>query len=653
MTNRYLTKSRFNLGMQCPTKLYYTGKREYANKNIDDSFLLALAKGGFQVGELAKHYFAGGHNIETLDYKEALQETNELLLKDNVIIYEAAVRYDNFFIRTDILIKEGNKIELVEVQAKSIRSSDEFYNKKKDKIASSWREYLQEVAFQKYVLSKAFPDYRISAFLMLADKEAKCPTEGLNQKFRIIEKNGRKKIKVSDDLSEEDSNPPILLKINVDDVCEMIYKDDYNLDGGTYKFPELIETLAMRYKNDSRIGSDIGKKCKGCEFKASDEEIKEGYKSGFYECWNDNLGWTDEDFKEDTVLDIWDFRRADSLISNGKIKLTDISQEDIGVKADDKPGISRTYRRWTQVEKSQNKDNTYWIDKDNLLKEMNSWTYPLHFIDFETSTVAIPFNKGRRPYEQIAFQFSHHIVHENGKVEHKGQYINTEPGIFPNYDFLRELKRNLEQDQGTIFRFAAHENSILNAIYTQLKEDKNDIPDREELCEFIKSITKSVSSSSEVWEGPRNMVDMYELVVRYYYDPAMKGSNSIKAVLPAILNSSEYLQDKYSKPVYGSEDIPSLNYDKWTWIEIDNDKVVDPYKLLPKMFEDVSDKDYLLLNNDQLKDGGAAMTAYAMMQFSEMSDYERDEIKNALLKYCELDTLAMVMIYEGWRAMIQ
>lgn len=653
MTNRYLTKSRFNLGMQCPTKLYYTGKREYANKNIDDSFLLALAKGGFQVGELAKHYFAGGHNIETLDYKEALQETNELLLKDNVTIYEAAVRYDNFFIRTDILIKEGNKIELVEVKAKSIRSSDEFYNKKKDKIDSSWREYLQEVAFQKYVLSKAFPDYRISAFLMLADKEAKCPTEGLNQKFRIIEKNGRKKIKVSDDLSEEDLNPPILLKINVDDVCEMIYKDDYNLDGGTYKFPELIETLAMRYKNDSRIGSDIGKKCKGCEFKASDEEIKEGYKSGFYECWNDSLGWTDEDFKEDTVLDIWDFRRADSLISNGKIKLTDISQEDIGVKADDKPGISRTYRQWTQVEKSQNKDNTYWIDKDNLLKEMNSWTYPLHFIDFETSTVAIPFNKGRRPYEQIAFQFSHHIVHENGKVEHKGQYINTEPGIFPNYDFLRELKRNLEQDQGTIFRFAAHENSILNAIYTQLKEDKNDIPDREELCEFIKSITKSVSSSSEVWEGPRNMVDMYELVVRYYYDPAMKGSNSIKAVLPAILNSSEYLQDKYSKPVYGSEDIPSLNYDKWTWIEIDNDKVVDPYKLLPKMFEDVSDKDYLLLNNDQLKDGGAAMTAYAMMQFSEMSDYERDEIKNALLKYCELDTLAMVMIYEGWRTMIQ
>ena len=54
MRPRYLTKSRYKLGLECPTKLYYTGKSEYANQNIDDTFLLALADGGFQVGELAK-----------------------------------------------------------------------------------------------------------------------------------------------------------------------------------------------------------------------------------------------------------------------------------------------------------------------------------------------------------------------------------------------------------------------------------------------------------------------------------------------------------------------------------------------------------------------------------------------------------------------
>ena len=50
---RYLTKSRFKLALECPTKLYYTGKPEYANTNNENEFLAMLADGGFQVGELA------------------------------------------------------------------------------------------------------------------------------------------------------------------------------------------------------------------------------------------------------------------------------------------------------------------------------------------------------------------------------------------------------------------------------------------------------------------------------------------------------------------------------------------------------------------------------------------------------------------------
>ena len=137
MSNRYLTKSRFKLAMECPTKLYYTNKEEYINQNIEDSFLIALAEGGFQVGELAKHYFAGGYDIESLDYYEALRITNELLMRENVIIYEAAIKYENFFIRTDILIKKGRNIELIEVKAKS---ADDFYNT--NGIKPAWMPYL-------------------------------------------------------------------------------------------------------------------------------------------------------------------------------------------------------------------------------------------------------------------------------------------------------------------------------------------------------------------------------------------------------------------------------------------------------------------------------------------------------------------------------
>jgi len=243
------------------------------------------------------------------------------------------------------------------------------------------------------------------------------------------------------------------------------------------------------------------------------------------------------------------------------------------------------------------------------------------------------------------------VVHENGRVEHHGQYLNVSPGIFPNYEFVRSLKEELDHDEGSIFRYAAHENTFLNLIYQQLIEDQSDIPDKDALCEFIRTIT---SSSKENWTGPRNMIDMLDLVKRYYYHPAMKGSNSIKKVLPAILNSSEFLKKKYAEPVYGADGgIPSLNFQDWQWITYENGEVVDPYKLLPRMFKDILNEELdLLSENDELREGGAALTAYARLQFEEMSDYERTEIKSALLKYCELDTLAMVMVFEGYKDLI-
>lgn len=42
---RYLTKSKFKLAMECPTKLFYSGQAEYANAKIEDSFLKSLAEG--------------------------------------------------------------------------------------------------------------------------------------------------------------------------------------------------------------------------------------------------------------------------------------------------------------------------------------------------------------------------------------------------------------------------------------------------------------------------------------------------------------------------------------------------------------------------------------------------------------------------------
>lgn len=91
-----------------------------------------------------------------------------------------------------------------------------------------------------------------------------------------------------------------------------------------------------------------------------------------------------------------------------------------------------------------------------------------------------------------------------------------------------------------------------NPEYVQLSEDDTlDAAEKEGLKSFIRSITTSTGDSVEQRDSPRSMVDMLELVKRYFYHASMKGSNSIKDVLPAILNSSDYIRERYSKPIYG------------------------------------------------------------------------------------------------------
>jgi hypothetical protein len=337
-------------------------------------------------------------------------------------------------------------------------------------------------------------------------------------------------------------------------------------------------------------------------------------------------------------------------MSESRIKIAEVTRNDINPQSDGKSGLSNSERQWLQVEKAQKNEDSPWVDNEALRAEMNRWEFPLHFIDFETTMPPIPFNQGRQPYELIAFQFSHHIAHKDGRIEHKSQYINAEPGVFPNYEFVRALKSELECDSGSIFRYSNHENTTLVAIYHQLNQDPSPPPDAKALQNFIRSITKSTKDSSEEWHSERSMIDLCELVKRYYYAPSTNGSNSIKKVLPALLNQSDCLKAKYSKPIYGAKNgIPSLNYVDNIWIEMVDGQVVDPYKLLPKMFSDVSDHDFEILSQDnELRDGGAAMTAYGRMQFEDMSAYEREQLEKALLRYCELDTLAMVMIYEAW-----
>ncbi len=664
---RYLTKSRFKLGLECPVKLFYTGKDEYKDAKKDDPFMEALAEGGFQVGELAKYKYPNGTNIETLDYDEALTTTNKLLTQEEVTIYEPAIKFEDLFIRVDVLKQSKNHIEIIEVKAKSYEQKDlekDPFLLQKGGISSEWAPYLYDIAFQYYVTSKAFPNKTIIPKLLLVDKSKEAVTDGLNQKFKLgLDVNKRKKVYINGEFTEKDLENDLLKEIPVKDYIGIIYETPIEYGGVSRTFENHIKYLAEIYKNNQKANIHISKSCKSCEFKTKMEDEQAGLKSGFKECWSSACDWTEEDFTHQNLFDIWDNRKVDSFISERKLKINDFCAEDfLPQKASikKKPGLDRAERQWLQIEKAQNNDSSPHLDKASMQTEMSSWKYPLHFIDFETSMVAIPFNTGMRPYEQIAFQFSHHKVHKDGSIEHLGQFLHDKSGVFPNFEFVRALRKDLNTDTGTIFRYSSHENTVLNKILEQIKNSSDLLEDKQELIDFILSITHQKDARSNIIrEGNRNMVDLFELVKQYYYHPYMKGSNSIKYVLPAILNSSDFLKEKYSKPIYGAtEGIKSLNFTDKAWIELDEQGMIkDPYQNLPPLFEKYSHEELedldLFSNDTQLANGAAAMAAYAKMQFTEMSDIERQELKTALLKYCELDTLAMVMIYEGWREMVK
>lgn len=654
MNERLLTKSRYKLALECPNKLFYTRKKEYANSKKEDAFLEALAKGGFQVEELARLEYPEGILIEGNDgdYDWLAAETEMLLTRENVVIFEAAFKFENLFIRTDVLVKRGNNIQLIEVKAKSFDPDDEnTFIGKKGGMVSGWKPYLFDVAFQKYVMQKCRPEWNISSWLMMADKSRTAEIYGLNQLFRVTKTADNRTGILRKVDSLEEIGRSVLGKINVDMEVEGIETGKYRIYDHL-GFEESIYHFATAYETDQFMNypASFGS-CKSCEFKTSADEEAEGQRSGYKECWSKQYNWTETEFSKPNISEVWNFRSGNKIFEQGKFLLEDLEVADLNLKLE--PGkLSTSERQWIQIENAVHGDSEPLILKQELAQEMAQWKYPLNFIDFETSAAALPFNKGLRPYEQVAFQFSHHTMDEMGKVTHEAEYINFEPGRFPNFEFVRELKKALEKNNGSIFRYAAHENTILNAIYVQLNDSSE--PDRKELQEFIKHITHSTKGSAEKWRGDRNMIDLLQLVKDYYYDPQMGGSNSIKAVLPAVLHSSTWLQEKYSQPL-SAIDLSSKNFEpSHVWLKKENGTVLSPYKMLPRLFADWTEEqlDATVSEMEELADGGAALTAYGKLQYTDMPDLERLELKNSLLKYCELDTLAMVMIVEFFRVAV-
>ncbi len=207
------------------------------------------------------------------------------------------------------------------------------------------------------------------------------------------------------------------------------------------------------------------------------------------------------------------------------------------------------------------------IDRESIKGFLSTFEYPITHLDFETFQQAVPQFDGVKPFEQIPFQYSIHID-ENSVLRHCEFLGKT--GTDPR----RELALSLLKDtpkEGTIL---AYNSSLEKSVIRKLAVLFEDI-------------------SFELEELSDRIVDLMTPFLRgWYYTSSMKGSYSIKAVLPAL--------------------VPEMDL---------------AYKKL-----------------EGIQNGGQASAAWSEMISS--SDEKRAAIRESLLRYCELDTFAMVKVLD-------
>ncbi len=620
----FLSKSDFQLASSCPQKLVYK-KAYYPTANDTNEYMQLLAQGGYVIGKMATFLYPDGIEIEG-NTQDCIEQTNRLLQQEEVILFEPAILSGQKLIRVDILVKKKNHFHLIEVKAKSHDTDEE-----KSGANAKLKKYIEDVAYQYTVLREAFPGSSIQCSLLMPDKAKRTSIDALAGWFTI-----KKKTIKTDEETEElpAQQKPVFNKPDV----IFKYEDDPKRDQyigllhneGILEYRDVtnevleleaeISNRAKRYLNILNQGItdfdySISKSCKGCEFNTPGQS-----KNGFNECWGDLAHDGHHIFDLYHGGSIGHPKHGyylNELISEGKTHLFDVDPERLKSKQGELG--PRGTRQLVQI--TNTKSNSEWIS-DELKTVLCSLSYPLHFIDFETFTGALPYHKGMRPYEAIAFQWSCHTIKSPGATPIHAEWIHTGPMFpdsnqFPNFEFAKSLMKQIGYS-GTPLMWATHENTILRAILNQM-----------EVYQFEDEVLErwlTLTTSSEDREG--RLVDMNRLTRDYYFHPYMKGRTSIKKVLPAIWTHHPYLHEVEHFKAYVPEEFTS--------------GVLDPYDTLTAGISNESD-------DEVVSEGTAAMRAYQRIRFDDtLTEQQKNELRYQLLQYCKLDTMAMVIIAHHW-----
>ena len=226
-----------------------------------------------------------------------------------------------------------------------------------------------------------------------------------------------------------------------------------------------------------------------------------------YDCDFQEYCWSH--IPEPSVFDLhgmWWSKKFD-MYHNGMIKYEDIP---------DDYNLNKTQR--LQVEAWSNGNIT--INKNVINEFLYTIKYPISFFDFETFQNAVPRFDGQRPYMQMPFQYSLHILNSRGKLSHK-EYLGDE-----NKDPRRELAERMLSELPKKGSIIAYYQSF---EITRIKELAALFPD---LSDELLALTDR----------------FVDLIIPFkklgYYHPDFNGSFSIKSVLPALFPDDPELDYK-------------------------------------------------------------------------------------------------------------
>ena len=157
------------------------------------------------------------------------------------------------------------------------------------------------------------------------------------------------------------------------------------------------------------------------------------------------------------------------------------------------------------------------VDVPALRDLLTGLWYPLHFLDYETFRVPVPMYDGCWPYQQVPFQYSLHIVAEDGSWEHH-EFLATDTAVNPIHALAVHMAERIGQSGSVVAWHATFERD-------RNVELANDLP---EAAVFFEGLNA-------------RMVDLEDVVKKgYYIHPGFRGRSSIKAVLPVAAPELSY-----------------------------------------------------------------------------------------------------------------